>query len=234
MTDSDKPIEPPHAHPGRALMRGAAEGVASLIPGGDLVANIIRVTHPSKEEKERGQWEKDLSQRTNEHTAKFAEHSAKFASLDQAVRDVVGAYITANTVHQHASQAGQLSFFRSGMLRPLEAIAAGRGTQQDQERLQELLAATAPEVDDIIRGLTMARDSLSENVETLEFAHKIDEIIYGPFGKRPIRERIEEVIRTDLSASYMRPLAEQICNEIEQFNRAVIALGRSALRGEAA
>ncbi|RVA34821.1 hypothetical protein EN933_30770, partial [Mesorhizobium sp. M7A.F.Ca.US.001.01.1.1] len=126
MTDSDKPIEPPHAHPGRALMRGAAEGVASLIPGADLVTNIIRVTHPPKEEKERGQWEKDISQRTNDHTDKLA-------GLDRAVRDIVGAYITANTVHQHASQAGQLSFFRSGMLRPLEAIAAGRGTQQDQE-----------------------------------------------------------------------------------------------------
>ncbi|AMY00659.1 hypothetical protein A4R29_15000 [Mesorhizobium ciceri biovar biserrulae] len=216
------------------MLRGAAEGVAGLIPGADLVTNILRVTHPPREEQERAQWEKDLSQRTNEHTAKFAEHSAKFASLDRALRDVVGAYITANTVHRHASQAGQLSFFRSGMLRSLEAIAVGRGTQQDQERLRELLAATGPEVDDIIRGLSIARDSLSEDAETLEFAHRLDEIIYGPFGKVPIREHIEEVIRTDLSASYLPSLAERICNDIEQFNRAVIALGRSAVRGEAA
>lgn len=227
MTNSDNPIEPPQPHPGGALLRGAAEGMASLIPGADLVTNILRVTHPPKEDKERGQWEKDISQRTNEHTDRLA-------GLDRAVRDIVGAYITANTVHQHASQAGQLSFFRSGMLRSLEAIAAGRGTQQDQERLRELLAATAPEVDDIIRGLTLARDSLSEDAETLEFAHRLDEVIYGPFGKFPIRESIEEVARTDLSASGLPALAEQICNEIEQFNKAVIALGRYALRGEAA
>ena len=227
MTDSDNPIEPPQPQPGGALLRGAAEGMAGLIPGADLVTNILRVTHPPREEKERGQWEKDISQRTNEHTDKLA-------GLDRAVRDVVGAYITANTVHHHASQAGQLSFFRSGMLRSLESIAAGRGTGQDQKRLRELLAATGPEVDDIIRGLTIARDSLSEDAETLEFAHRLDEIIYGPFGKEPIREHIEEVIRTELSASYLPSLAERICNDIEQFNRAVIALGRSALRGEAA
>jgi hypothetical protein len=209
------------------LLRGTAEGIAGLIPGADLVTNILRVTHPPKEEQERAQWEKDISQRTNEHTAKFA-------SLDRAVRDIVGAYITANTVHHHASQAGQLSFFRSGMLRSLEAIATGRGTQQDQQRLRELLVATGPEVDGIIQGLILARDSLSENAETLEFSHRLDEVIYGPFGKASIRERIEEVARTDLSASHLPPLAEQICNEIEQFNRAVVALGRYALRGEAA
>ncbi|MGO7335699.1 hypothetical protein [Rhizobium leguminosarum] len=220
-----KPIVPPSQAPGRTLGRDLGEAAVELIPGGGLVTALFRVTHPPLADKLRGEWEKTLSERTNEH-------SSRLERQELALQDL-RSFLTARTARKEAGQAGLLSFFRTGMLASLEKFADGRGDAATQKRLAQQLDATAPEVDEIISSLTAARDMLSGEAEFVEFAHRLDDVLYGKFGKVGIRERIQEIIAADIRQPYIPELARQICMEIGEFNQRVIALASPTRNGQA-
>lgn len=209
-------IVPPVQMPGRTLTRDLTEAAAELIPGGGLFTALYRVTHPPLADRLRGEWEQTISERTNEH-------SSRLERQELALRDLQS-FLTARTSRKEAGQAGLLSFFRTGMLTSLEKIADGRGDVETQKGLAQELDATAPEVEEIISSLTAARDILSGEAEFVEFAHRLDDVLYGQFGKVGIRDRIQEVITTDIRQPHVSELAKQICTEIREFNRRVIAL----------
>jgi hypothetical protein len=212
----DVPIAPPPGAAGRAVARAVAEAAVEAIPGGGVLTAIWRETHPPHAEQVRQVWEKTISDRTNEHST--ALERQELALLD------LRAFLDARTVRKEAGQAGQLSFFRTGMISTLEKIADGDRDRSTQLALANQLAETAPQVNEIIDILTAARDILSGEPGNVEFAHRLDDVLYGQFGKVGIRERIQEVVDADLTQPYSRDLAHAICGEIDQFNQRVIAL----------
>ncbi|WP_411196585.1 hypothetical protein [Rhizobium sp.] len=220
----DEPIVPPVQAPGRNLARNLTEAAVELIPGGGLVTALYRVTHPPLADKLRGEWEQTISERTNEH-------SSRLERQELALQDLQS-FLSARTARKEAGQAGLLSFFRTGMLASLEKIADERGDVETQKRLAQQLDATAPEVEEIISSLTVARDMLSGEAEFVEFAHRLDDVLYGKFGKVGIRERIQELITADIRQPYVPELAKQICTEIREFNRRVIALASTTQNGQ--
>ncbi|WP_157678485.1 hypothetical protein [Mesorhizobium sp. WSM1497] len=216
--DGGRKIIPPEPSDGRALGRTLAESAAELVPGGSLLTGLLRVTHPPKAEQEQGRWRRDVSSRTNEN-------SAQLASLTNQMKLVISAFVKMKTYHKHASDAGELTFFRSGMLATLAKIASGQGTPEDQQRLRDQLAETRAEVDDIINGLNIALQSLEcDDV----FAMHLHAVIYGRVGKLTVRQSIQEIIDGDLANPALPGIADQVCNDIDEFNRAVIDLGRAA------
>ncbi|TIT20138.1 MAG: hypothetical protein E5W70_22540 [Mesorhizobium sp.] len=195
------PIEPPGGGRGRAVARAVAEAAVEIIPGGGVLTAILQETHPPHADQVKQEWERRITDRTNEHST--ALERQELALLD------LRAFLAARTVRKEAGQAGQLSFFRNGMLASLEKIADGEADGSTQTELARQLAETAPEVNQIIDILTAARDILSGEPGNVEFAHRLDDVLYGQFGKVGIRERIQEVVDVDLSQSYSRDL-EQI------------------------
>jgi hypothetical protein len=220
--DKPAPLEPPKTHPGRDLARAAVEGAVENIPVvGGALTGMYRVTHPSLTERDREEWQSAITGRVNDHSEIINE---------------LQAFIAARTYRREAGEAGQLSFFRTGMLGSLRKIAAGEGNAEIQSTLRGQLAATEPEVNDIIERLRAARERLSGEPGSIEFAHLLDDIIEGQFGKVVIRERIQEVVNTDITAAHVPELAQAICHEVEEFNRKVIELSRytapSPLQGQ--
>ena len=69
-----KPIMPPAGDKKRELTRGIVEAAVELAPGGSFVTNILHVTVPPKSDKGRDQWQKAISERTNENTGRLDEH----------------------------------------------------------------------------------------------------------------------------------------------------------------
>jgi hypothetical protein len=190
------------------------EGTAEVIPGASLLTKIYAVTHPPIEEVERQKWATELSQRSNEH--------------DDLLKKVIGAFIQLKTHHEHANRASQLTFFRNGLLGVLETIAKEGLTKKSQHALRQKLDESAPEVEDIIEGLELARMNLGLSPGSDSFAVRINEIVVGKFGKVGIRERIKEIVDADASKGGKRELAKVICEEIEVFNRNVVNLGNYA------
>lgn len=72
------PIQAPQSDKRREVTRAVAEGSAGLVPfAGQLVARILRVTHPPKSEQDRKEWQKAISERANEHEARLDEHERR-------------------------------------------------------------------------------------------------------------------------------------------------------------
>lgn len=69
-----KPIVPPAGDKRREIARGVAEAVVELAPGGSFVTQILHVTVPPKSEKGREEWQKAISERTNQNTGRLDEH----------------------------------------------------------------------------------------------------------------------------------------------------------------
>lgn len=144
------------------------------------------------------------------------------------VLEKLEAFIAGRGQRRAAGKAGALSFFNTGMLPILKKIANGEGKPSDQKELQRLLATTEARVNKIMETLMRERNKLMTEPAGIDFAHRIDDIVAGSFGKVKIRQRIDEVIRTDIASPHLPALARQVCNEIEKFNRDVSNLGHDA------
>ena len=151
---------------------------------------------------------------------------------DDVIRDL-GSFIRARVHRPAAGDLGELDCFRGGMLRSLKRIASGNGEPEDQERLQQQLAATARGLDEIMERLRDARVKLSGQADAIEFSDCLGELVDGSFEKTSILERIGEVIGTDLKSSGLPALAQAVCKEIDVFNRLVIELARLAKKSDA-
>ncbi|WP_210237212.1 hypothetical protein, partial [Mesorhizobium sp. M3A.F.Ca.ET.174.01.1.1] len=57
---------------------------------------------------------------------------------------------------------------------------------------------------------------------------RLHQAIYGKFGKLTIRERIASVTETDWRDLRARSLARALCEDIDKFNRSVVALAQEA------
>ncbi|WP_187969964.1 hypothetical protein [Aquibium microcysteis] len=140
---SNEPIAPLQAHPKRALARSIAEGTVEIISGASLVTNILAVTHPPIEERERQRWEHDISRRSNDH--------------DEALKAVISAFLRIKANSQRADTAQNLSFVCGGMVTTLEAIARDGMSASLAAVLRAKLDQTAADVDDLLEGLDAAR-----------------------------------------------------------------------------
>jgi hypothetical protein len=145
------------------------------------------------------------------------------------VMEELAAFIGARQHRGAAAKAGELTFFQTGMLASLKKIADGDGEPGDQKKLMQQLVSTEIEVNEIMQELRKTRDKLAGKAGSVDFAHAIDKIVDGSFGKCSIRDRIGEVIRTKIDEPYLPALARQVCNEIEMFNKAVSDLNRRAM-----
>lgn len=93
-----RPIDPPASNPGRDVARAMAEGVAELVPGAGVVTALLRVTHPPKSEQERDEWQKAITNRSNEHDQEIDRHAA----LLEPTETVTG--LTEQLIRQLAQQ----------------------------------------------------------------------------------------------------------------------------------
>jgi len=77
--DKPGPIKPPsHDHPDDKL-RTVATAAIELIPGGGSIARLAGEVVPTQAERARRHWEGNISDRTNEHTARLDEHDQLIA-----------------------------------------------------------------------------------------------------------------------------------------------------------
>lgn len=68
-------IEAPKSDKSREVARAFTEAIASVIPiAGQAVVRLLRVTHPSKSEQNRKEWQSAISERTNDQDTRLDEH----------------------------------------------------------------------------------------------------------------------------------------------------------------
>jgi hypothetical protein len=82
---ADDPILPPAKHPRRDIARGAAEAIASIIPGANVVTTLLRETHPSKTDKLRETWESEITEQSNSHEQRLDEHQQILSPVVETV-----------------------------------------------------------------------------------------------------------------------------------------------------
>ncbi|WP_292596997.1 hypothetical protein [Mesorhizobium sp.] len=217
-------LPPPRS--GRAIGRAVAESAVEEIPLGGLLTKIWNLTHPPREQREQEEWREQITQRTNDNTAALAE-------MADQIKQAFAGYIRANTYQPYIGSAGRLSFFRGGMLRSLMRIARGTGQVHDLVVLREQLAENEVEVAEILQSLRIAFDKLVDEPGSIAFIHALDTVLNSDFDKMTIRRGIEAVTSMDISDPAIQKVADTICRQIWDFNRAVVELGRFA-NGKAA
>lgn len=106
---------------------------------------------------------------------------------------VVAGKLRAHRSRVAARNLDVLSFSRSGSRQFLERIAAGSGTAEDLAGIEKKLEATASEVEQSMQELNVYRDILRETCG-MAAAEKLDEIIYGKFGKGGLRRTLARMV----------------------------------------
>src|SRR5947209_1548341 len=88
-----------------------------------------------------------------------------------------------------AKEAGALTFWRSGMLMQIEAIAEGTATPETFVQLRRNFNETAAEVNESMIKLKELRSKLAGS----KVASQVDKVLFDVnFGKSMIRSRIQE------------------------------------------
>ena len=211
MTDNSGPIAPPKSHPKRTLARSATEAVVELIPGAGLLTNILAVTHPPADEVERQRWEQDMTRRSNEQ--------------DELLKGVVSAFLRMKVNSQRAIDAQHLSFVRGGMITTLESIGREGLTPDLKAELAKKMEATARDVEDLLKGLDAALQSMSDDEKSRDFADILFEVVFGTFGKTTIRDEIRQLLRTERQSSdAQKEMALKVCDSIDRFNAGLAKL----------
>jgi len=84
MADQDDrtPIAPPAQHQVRDMGRSVAEGIVELVPGGGIVTGLLRSKLPSQSERNRDDWERAVSERSNEHDDRLDRHEDMIAPTE--------------------------------------------------------------------------------------------------------------------------------------------------------
>lgn len=212
---SEGPIEPPKAHPKRALARGVVAGAVEMIPGGSLLTNVYAVTHPPIGELERQRWEVDMSRRSNEQ--------------DELLKRLVGAHLRMRANHKRANEAQQLSFIRGGMVSTLEAIARDGLSAETEAELRRKFEATTSDVEELLQGLEAALRNMSDDERNREFVDILHETVFGSFGKSSIRNDIYQLLRTGRQPiEWQRHAAADLCKHIDRFNTNLARLSSHA------
>src|SRR5947209_15224263 len=88
-----------------------------------------------------------------------------------------------------AKDAGSLMFWRTGMLKELEAIRDGEATEKTFVELKNQFDKSADDVNKTIDALTAARDKLAGG----PIAEVIDYLLYSRFSKTSVRQKIEAI-----------------------------------------
>ncbi|WP_050988426.1 MULTISPECIES: hypothetical protein [Sinorhizobium] len=92
-----KIIDAPRAHPRRAGIRAIVEALAGFGPITGALARLYHTTHPPKSEQEREDWQKSITERSNEHDMRLDRHEEilspseiKFSGLEAQMIHAVG------------------------------------------------------------------------------------------------------------------------------------------------
>lgn len=211
-----RPIKPPKGNRKRAIGRAAVESVVEVAPGGSLLTKILAVTHPPIDQVERQQWEVDMTHRSNEQ--------------DEIIQRLVGAHVRIGLNFRQANRAQQLSFFRGGMITALEAIARDGLMPETENELASKFASTADDVEELLRGLDAALNSMSDDPRNREFVYTLHETVFGAFGKGSIRNDIQRLLRSGrLSVEFQKEQAKRICEDIDRFNANLVRLSSYAV-----
>ncbi|TGU99341.1 hypothetical protein EN794_000955 [Mesorhizobium sp. M00.F.Ca.ET.151.01.1.1] len=207
-------LKVPRSRTGEKIARGTVRAIVELIPGAGLVTTLAEQAWPSREDEEQEAWQHSVTVQTNEHSEEI-----------YRIKQIVGAFITMHANFTQATQASELSFLPGGMVEELQEIADGRATTKSLKILRQKLKETEREVVDIIKGIRVAMGKLVANDP---FREKMQIAIYGESGKLNIRRKIEELLAMKASDPYLPSLAHQLCDDITEFNRVVLSLGREA------
>ncbi len=122
--------------------------------------------------------------------------------------------------------AGQLTFWRDGMLGDLEKIAAGKHDAKTVASLKKKFDESAPRVTEAMEELHKLRRRLAPS----KIADQIDIILHhDQFGKGSIRESIQMVIWDFEPGGNKLDTAEfagKVCRQIQVLNGELQKLGR--------
>jgi hypothetical protein len=119
-----------------------------------------------------------------------------------------------------AKAAGSLTFWRSGMLKQLEAIANGTATAKTMIELRKNFKETQNSVNETMIRLNELRGKLAGS----KVARQIDLILNDfHYGKSMIRSEIETILEFGLAE---RDRARHVCNSIQTLNSELERLHR--------
>jgi hypothetical protein len=120
-----------------------------------------------------------------------------------------------------AREAGKLTFWRSGMLKQLEAIAAGKATTKTFEELRKNFDETQERVNATMIRLNDVRGKLAGS----KVANQVDLILHDfNYGKSMIRSEIQVIIEFGMRGE--RDRARRVCNAIKTLNSELERLHR--------
>ena len=119
-----------------------------------------------------------------------------------------------------AKAAGSLTFWRSGMLKQLEAIAGGKATAKTMTELRKNFKETQNSVNETMIRLNELRGKLAGS----KVARQIDLILNDfHYGKSMIRSEIETILEFGPTE---RDRARHVCNSIQALNSELERLHR--------
>jgi hypothetical protein len=137
-----------------------------------------------------------------------------------------------------AQNLSDLEFGPQGTRKHLEKIASGHGTKEDLSAVGAQLQVTAEPVERSIAALDKYRDQLRER-DGMAAAQKLNEILYGPVGKRALRDLLRRLSEMSQQAEppseKIAAVAKEALSMIDKLNKdlaelhdAVIGLERKA------
>jgi hypothetical protein len=120
-----------------------------------------------------------------------------------------------------AKESGKLTFWRSGMLKQLETIAAGKATKSTFADLRRNFQETQERVNKTMIKLNEVRGKLAGS----KVANQVDLILHDfNYGKSMIRSEIEIII--EFGERVERDRARRVCNTIKTLNSELERLHR--------
>jgi hypothetical protein len=122
--------------------------------------------------------------------------------------------------NESGESAGSLTFWRSGMLKQLEAIATGKATAKTMTELRKNFNDTQEGVNETMIQLNVLRGKLAGS----KVARQIDLILNDfHYGKSMIRSEIETILEFGPTE---RDRARHVCNSIQTLNSELERLHR--------
>jgi hypothetical protein len=76
------PIAPPEQNVTGDVLRTVVEGVVEVVPGGGIITGLLRTSMPSQTERNRAEWERSISERSNEHNDRLDQHQDMLAPTE--------------------------------------------------------------------------------------------------------------------------------------------------------
>jgi hypothetical protein len=120
-----------------------------------------------------------------------------------------------------AKEAGKLTFWRSGMLKQLESLAAGKATRKTFDELGQNFA----EIQERVNATMIRLHELRGKLAGSKVANQVDLILNDfHYGKSMIRSEIEMII--ELGTKGEKARAHRVCNDIKTLNSELQRLHR--------